>query len=101
MFILIQTRPRGYTIFSCSTQLSMAFQLPLKTKMLKNKDSLAFNLSGVVFIILINVKMQTIVDILTFMSMINFMLCWVEHEKNITSRPGLLVLTFLKLKFWF
>ena len=42
------TRPRGYkTFFSCSTQLS--------TK----------------FILLINVKMQTMVDILTFISMIN------------------------------
>ena len=39
--------PRGYKTFSCSTQLS--------TK----------------FILLINVKMPTIVDILTFISMIN------------------------------
>ena len=38
---------------------------------------------------LINVKMPTIVGILTFMSRINFILCSVEHEKCfITSSPG-------------
>ena len=38
---------------------------------------------------LINVKMPTIVGILTFMSLINFVLSRVEHEKKfITSRPG-------------
>ena len=42
---------------------------------------LAFNLTHVVFIMLINVEMPTIDVILTFMSMINFMLSWVEHEK--------------------
>ena len=35
---------------------------------------LASELSDAVFIMLINVKMPTIVDILTFMSMINFIL---------------------------
>ena len=41
---------------------------------------------------LINVKMPTIVGILTFMSMINFILRWVEHEKDyvIMSFPVLL-----------
>ena len=39
--------------------------------------------------LLINVKMPTIVGILTFMSGENFMLRWVEHEKNfITSGTG-------------
>ena len=42
-----------------------------------------------VFIMLINVKMTTIVGILTFMSRINFVLRCVEHEKrSITSGPG-------------
>ena len=50
------------------------FQLLIKTKMLKIKTFLAFKLSDVLFIMLINVKMSTIVGILTFMSMINFML---------------------------
>ena len=40
------------------------------------------------FLLLINVKMQTIVGILTFMSRKNLMLSWVEHEKSfITSGP--------------
>ena len=39
---------------------------------------------------LINVKMPTIFGILTFMSRINFMLSWVEHEKSfITMRSGI------------
>ena len=61
-------------LFSCSTQLSMEFQMLIKSKMLKNKDNLSFRCSDVVFIMLINIKMPTIVGILTFMSMINFML---------------------------
>ena len=41
------------------------------------------------FFPLINVKMPTIVGILTFMSRKNVMLSWVEHEKSfITSGPG-------------
>ena len=42
------------------------------------------------FFLLIKVEMPTIVGISTFMSMKNFMLNWVEHEKNfITSSPAL------------
>ena len=42
------------------------------------------------FILLINVKMPTVVGILTFMSRIKFMLSLVEHEKSfITPGPGL------------
>ena len=48
----------------------------------------ALGLSDVVFIILINVKMPTIVGILTFMNRMNFVLSCVEHGKSfITSRP--------------
>ena len=46
------------------------------------KKFLALNLSDVVFIMLINVKMPKIVGILTFMSRINFVLSLVEHEKS-------------------
>ena len=55
---MISSWPRGYKTFSCSTQQSTIFQL------------LALSLSDVVFImlIIINVKMSTIVGILTFMS---------------------------------
>ena len=49
--------PRGYKTFSCSTQLSMNFFLP------------------------INVKMPTIVGILTFMSRKNSILGLYESEK--------------------
>ena len=53
----------------------MKFQMFIKTKNAeKIQTFLAFNLTNVVFIMLINVKMPTIVGILTFMSMINFML---------------------------
>ena len=44
-------------------------------------DLVSLSLSDVVFIALINVKMPTIVGILTFMSRINFMISLVEHEK--------------------
>ena len=46
------------------------------------KKFLAWSLSDDVFIMLINVKMSTIVDILTSMSGINFVLSWVEHGKQ-------------------
>ena len=53
------------------------------------KMFLALSLSDVVFIMLINVKIPTIVGILTFMSRINFVLSCVEHEKVfITTGPG-------------
>ena len=56
----------------------MKYQLLINTKILTIEQcldvSLALSLSDVVFMILINVKMQTIVGILTFMSMINFVL---------------------------
>ena len=48
------------------------------------KRFLALSLSDVVFIMLINVKMPTIVGILTFMSRINFVLSRVEHEKSLS-----------------
>ena len=71
-----ETWPWAYKTFSCSTQLSRKFQLFIKTKILTNKQ--------VVFIMLINVKIPTIVCISTFMSMINFVLNWVKHKKYIT-----------------
>ena len=84
--------PEAIKLFSCSTKLSIKFQLLIKTKIMENKAFIfAFKLSDVVFsmpmlkcqqfIMLINVKMPTIVGILTFMSTINFMLSCVEHKK--------------------
>ena len=60
--------------FSCSNPLSMILQMLIKIKMLNKKRDFAFKLSDVVFIMLINVKMPTVVSILKFMRMINFML---------------------------
>ena len=70
---------RGYKTFSCSTQLSTEFQLLIKTKIPTVSCSkslrcykyhaykfLALSPSDVIFIMLINVKMPTIVGILTF-----------------------------------
>ena len=65
---------RGYKTFSCSTGLSMELKPLIINKMLKIKIFLVYKLSYAVFIMLINVKMPTIVGILTFMSMIKFML---------------------------
>ena len=54
---------------SYSTQLSMKFQLLIKSKMLKNKHCILLLDSVAVNIQLINVKMPSIiVDIFTFMS---------------------------------
>ena len=46
---------------------------------------------------LINVKMPTSVGILTFMSMINAMFSWVEHEFFIALGPGLHIDTISSL----
>ena len=55
-------------------ELRVKFQLLIKLKYRQMKKFLALSLSDAVFIILINVKMPTIVGILTFMSRINFVL---------------------------
>ena len=40
--------------------------------------------------LLINMKMSTFVGIFIFISIENFMLCWVEHEKSLkTPSPGI------------
>ena len=65
--------------------MSTKFQLLIKTKIPTNEDvSSLKSLSDVVFIMLINVKMPTIVGILSFMSRINFMLSSVEYEKSLS-----------------
>ena len=60
---------------SCSTELSMKFQQLAKTNKPKSIDLCCFQ--------------TLIVSILTFMSMMDFLLSWVEHIKSfITSRLG-------------
>ena len=58
--------PEVIKLFSCSTQLSIKFQLLIKSKTLKKIDISCYD----VFFLLLNVKMPTIVGILTFMSRI-------------------------------
>ena len=70
--MIVQPGPVIMKLFSCSTQLSMKFQLLIKTKKLKTVDFLGFKVSDSVFILLTNVKMPTIVGILTFMNRKNF-----------------------------
>ena len=72
--VMSKTMPKVIKLFSCSNQPSTKFQLPIKIKISKNKEILALCLSDVVFIMLINVKMPTIVGISKFMSRINFVL---------------------------
>ena len=55
---------------------------------------LPLGISDVVFFMLVNIKMPTIVVILTFMSRINFVLSWMEHEKRFVT-SGLAQLTYL------
>ena len=49
-------------LISCSTQLSMQFQLLIKTKMLKNEIFFALKISDVVFIMLIIVGIFNIYE---------------------------------------
>ena len=49
----------------------------------EHEDFFALSLSDDVFIMLLNVKMPTIVGILTFLSRINFMHSKVEHGKKL------------------
>ena len=75
------TRPQGYKKELCSTQLSMKFQILINTKI--SRHSSFFSCSDkhkMLFFLLINVKMPTIIGILTIMRRKNFMLSSVEHE---------------------
>ena len=68
------TRPRGYKTFFMLNSTEHEISTAHKTKIPANKKFLALSLSAAVLIMLINVKMPTIVCILTFMSRINFVL---------------------------
>ena len=61
-------------LLSCSTSLSMRFELLIKTKHdAKNYLCIPLKHSDVVIILPVNVKMPTIVGILTFTSRINML----------------------------
>ena len=69
--------PKIIKSFSCSSQLSMKFKLPINREIIKFGRNFRFKLAKPVIymcILLINVKMPTIVGILTFMSRIIFSL---------------------------
>ena len=81
--------PEVIKLFSCSTQLSTKLQLLIKTKILTNEKVYFFKSLRCCFYHAINVKMPTILGILTFMSRINFVLSCVAHGKSfITLGPG-------------
>ena len=64
---------RGYKTFFMLNSTEYEISTAHKTK-IPTKKFLALSLSDVVLIMLINVKMSTIVGILTFISRINFVL---------------------------
>ena len=67
-------KPQGYKTFSMFNSTEHEYSNAHRSKMLKNKDSSCFQLSAIVLIMVIYVKMPTIVGTLTFVSMIDFML---------------------------
>ena len=73
-FIISRPGLEVIKLFSCSTQLSMKFLPLIKLKCYKIKIFLAFKLSYVEIIMLINVKMFKKIGILTYMSIIHFAL---------------------------
>ena len=60
-------------LISCSTQLSMKFEILINIEIAKIDGMFRFYSLKPAIILLINVKMPIVVDILTFMSRINFM----------------------------
>ena len=65
--------PKVMKNFSCLTRLSMKFQMLRSIKILRKHFS-GSDKPRMLFFLLINVKMPTLVGILTFMSKKNFML---------------------------
>ena len=81
--------PEVINLFPRSTQLNMKFTMLISIKILKNSAFLGSDKPRMLFFLLINVKMPTIVGILTIINRENFMLSRAEHEKCfITSGPG-------------
>ena len=70
-------RPRGYICFMLNSTEHKISTAHIELKYRQIKKIFALSHSDVVFIMLINVKMPTIVGILTFMSRINSLLSYV------------------------
>ena len=71
-FITLEPGPEVIKRFSCSNQLNIKFKLLIESNILKKKHFSYLKRSYFVFVMLINVKMPTIVGILTLMSRIEF-----------------------------
>ena len=69
--------PAVIKLVSCSTQLSLTFQMLITIKYQEIWLIFVSDKSRMPFFSLLNVKMPTIVGILTFMSRKSFMLSWV------------------------
>ena len=70
--MLFYPAPKVIKLFSCSNQHEI--QLLIKSKIMKVFFTSCFKILRCFYILLINVKMPTIVGILTFMSRINVMI---------------------------
>ena len=84
-------KPRGYKTFFMLIWPEHAFSLHvlINCTMVKQIFSRLKALRCCIFFPLINTKMPTIVGILTFISMIKYMLSLVGHENSfISSKPG-------------
>ena len=72
--VMTQIRPEVVKLFPCSTQLSMKLQMLISIKISRNSAFFDSDKPKMLFFLLMNVKMPTIVGILTFMSRKNSML---------------------------
>ena len=70
----IQPGPEVIKHFSCSTQLSLKLKLLINVKIDRINGFASLIHQSQSFILLINAEMPTVVGILAFMRMINFML---------------------------
>ena len=81
--------PEVIELFSCSTQLSTKFILLINVKMPTIVGILTFMSDKIQHLRGLKQETSLFVGILVFMSGWNFVLSWVEHEKSfITSGPG-------------
>ena len=75
-------------------------QLLIKGEIMKNRDFSCYKTHRCcVFIMLINVKMPTIADILTFMSRINFLFILDNHGKSFITSGSKLFAKIIKMSF--
>ena len=92
----VQSGPKVIKLFSCSTQLSMKFFLLINVKMPTIVGILTLMSGKNSILDLSEPKKAEFLDIFLFRCIYNFMLNWVEHEnKIITSGPDCRVHWFI------